>query len=493
MEHINVLFETLKNQAELNGESDKLYQSLLSLQELNEDERNKKNVITTVTNDFTMNNMIFYNKTSKIYFNYWENHYMLLNEDNMLHYVLEYISNFKEFRNIIDLPVKTSIKNSIMRTIKDNNIYDTIPDADTIQNILGVLVPTMFENKELSKIFLILLGNIVLKKQQQHEQKYIVFMRTQIKPFLSEINKHICMYFGNNNIYNYIKFKYTQDHCSNDIYKLLMPCKQICYDVLQFTEQFYVNLICVSIYYANRYDTIDNYMNSVIGDMTHVKNSVYYFEHHTKTSTIEQFMNDYIIQKPETFIEQKDILFLWKQYTQKNDLFIHIFTSYNDFLNQLFHHCGQSFDENNSNHLLHGFYSMEIPIIQSFRDFWDNHFYYCEDEHYFEISEILHLFHSHHKQKKINLSESTIFIILQLYYSQFPIVNGKSVHHVNCSLWDKKKEINLFIEKEKINIKDNVHSLYKKYCTTASHLKISKKYFTLYLDTLRSDLKKNNK
>ena len=118
-------------------------------------------------------------------------------------------------------------------------------------------------------------------------------------------------------------------------------------------------------------------MNSVIGDMTHVKNSVYYFEHHTKTSTIEQFMNDYIIQKPEMFIEQKDILFLWKQYTQKNDLFIHIFTSYNDFLNQLFHHCGQSFDENNSNHLLHGFYSMEIPIIQSFRDFWDNHFYYC--------------------------------------------------------------------------------------------------------------------
>ncbi len=493
MENINILFEKLKTQAELNGESDKLYQTLLNLQESSEEERTKTNIITTVTNDFVMNNMIFYNKTSKIYFNYLENNYMLLNEDNMLHYVLEYISNYKEYRNAIDVSLKTSIKQSIVRTIRDNTIYDTIPDADTIQSILGVMVPTMFDNKELSKIFLIIIGNIILKKQQHPnnpEQKYIVFMRTQMKPFLNEINKYICMYFGNNNIYNCIKFKYTQDHCSNDIYKLLIPCKQICYDVLFFTEQFYINLLCVSIYYANRYDTIDNYINSVIGDMTIIKNSVYYFEHHTKESTIQQFMNDYIIQKPEAFIEQKDILFLWKQYTQKNDLFIHIFTSYSHFLHELFSYCHQTFNETNNCNQLTGFYSMEIPIIQTFRDFWDNYFHHCEDEYYFEISEILHLFHSHHKQKKINLSESTIYIILQLYYSQFTIVNGKSVHNVKCSFWDKKQEINLFIEKEKINIKDNVHTLYKKYCSTTQQLKISKKYFTLYLDKLRSDNKK---
>ena len=61
---------------------------------------------------------------------------------------------------------------------------------------------------------------------------------------------------------------------------------------------------------------------------------------------------------------------------------------------------------------------------------------------------------------------------------------------MKCSFWDKKQEINLFIEKEKINIKDNVHTLYKKYCSTTQQLKISKKYFTLYLDKLRSDNKK---
>ena len=43
-----------------------------------------------------------------------------------------------------------------------------------------------------------------------------------------------------------------------------------------------------------------------------------------------------------------------------------------------------------------------------------------------------------------------------------------------------------FIEKEKINIKDNVHTLYKKYSMSQDKLKINKKYFSMYIDQLRN-------
>ena len=77
-------------------------------------------------------------------------------------------------------------------------------------------------------------------------------------------------------------------------------------------------------------------------------------------------------------------------------------------------------------------------------------------------------------------------MIIQLYYSNFDVVKEKIVHNLKCNLWDKKKEINLFIEKEKINIKDNVHTLYKKYSMSQDKLKINKKYFSMYIDQLRN-------
>jgi hypothetical protein len=131
---------------------------------------------------------------------------------------------------------------------------------------------------------------------------------------------------------------------------------------------------------------------------------------------------------------------------------------------------------------------MEIPTIELFRSFWDEHFEYCEDEYYFEISEILHLFHQSHKQKKTNLSEPMILLILQSYYDMYPVNKGKVLHNVKCTIWNKKKEIDDFISKENINLKQNNHILYKKYCLYEKKLKINKKYFTMYVDKLRSDL-----
>tara|TARA_B100001142_G_C14329865_1_gene653639 strand:+ start:111 stop:326 length:216 start_codon:yes stop_codon:yes gene_type:complete len=70
----------------------------------------------------------------------------------------------------------------------------------------------------------------------------------------------------------------------------------------------------------------------------------------------------------------------------------------------------------------------------------------------------------------------------------YPINKGKVIHNVKCTIWDKKKEIDDFISKENINLKQNNHTLYKKYSMYEKKLKINKKYFTMYVDKLRSDL-----
>ena len=480
------LFEKICVQCEETNTLNDFQTYLNAYYDVQKSRETKQKFMRKIVDDFNSNNMIYFNKTSKIYYNYIDNNYLLLNEDNMLHHILYFISNFKHEDHTVDLSLKTNIKQKILKSIKENSVYDTIPDTDTIQNVLNVCVPNIFDRKEYAKIFLLSLGSIILKKQS--EQKTLIFMRNQIKPFLNEINKCITMYFSNNNVFNTFKFKYTQDHISS-VDKLVIPCKSFNMDMFSFPEQFYVNLICVCVYYSNRYDSVDNYLQSVIEDVTHVERCVNYFHHNTKESVAQYFADKYFIKNANESMEPKELLFLWKQYNEQEDMFVHVFTSHQDFLITLFETLHQTYDETNNNNRLQGYYSMEIPTIQLFREFWDKHFVYCENEYYFEISEILHLFHQAHKQKKTNLSETTIKLILQLYYDTHTINKGKIIHNLKCTFWDKQKEIDDFITKENINIKQNIHTLYKKYCIYEKNLKIGKKYFTMYLEKKKSDLK----
>lgn len=477
---IDNIFNDIKSKLEDTIQTQQFYDHLQEFYNIQKQDVTKKTITNEIMNDFLSNNTFYYNKTSKIYYNYVDNDYVLFNEDNMLYHVFDYITNYKEYRNSMDMSLKTMIKNRIIKGIRDNNIYETIPDTDTIQTVLNSLYPNVFSKKEYCKCFLLVIGNIILK--QLNQQRTIFFTRSQMKPFLSEISKYISMYFCNSNLFNHFKFKYTQDH--SDYEKLKIPCNDIHYDMLYFNRQFYVNLICVAIYYANRYKTLDGYLESVVGDIEDVYNCVYFFKQQTKKSIMDDFISKYMIKKKGEHLNEKDLIFLWKKYKVEQDLFVHMFTSYQDFVQNIIRLSGQC----PSTGELHGYCSMDLPLIDAFTTFWNNHFESSEDEFYFEISEILHLFHQKQKQKIINISESTIKLILQSYYPDLEIIRNKMIHNIRCNIWDKKKEINDFISKAHIDIKENIHSLYKKYCQYQTNLKISKKYFTIYINQLKENV-----
>jgi hypothetical protein len=480
---IEQLFDTIMDRIHSDNEKEQFFQYLQQYVDNQKNEITKQTISKNIINDFMNNNMIYYNKTSKLYYHYINNHYVIVNEDNMSHHANEFISNFKTYRNQMNLSLKTSIKHKMIRSIRENSIYENIPDTETIQLIVQYLYPSMFKQKEYCKLFLLLIGNIVLKKK--HQQKLNVFMRSEIKSFLSTINKYISMYFCSHNVFNYFKFKYTQDHINHE--SILIPSNAICYDMFQLNEQFYVNLICVSIYYANRYKTIDNYLDSLEQDANQVKDRLYFFRSDKRTMILEDYKNTYLIQKEGETMSQKDILFLWKKYIHEKELFAYPFTSHQDFIQKICNYVNENTINNqlSSNLSLQGYCSIDIPIINVFRDFWEKHFTFDEDEYYFETSEILYLLNKEYKPKKISISESIILLIIQTYYSHFSVVNNKIIHNLKSSLWDKKKDLNEFIEKNNIDVNDNSHNLYRRYATIQRPINISKSYFSMYIEQLR--------
>ena len=427
---------------------------------------------------FDQYHSIYYNKTSSIYYNYNGKDYILFNEDNMLHLVLEYIST----KTGVDTSQKNGVKNKLFKQIKENNIYEAIPDSRTIQSILNYLNQTLFNCKAYSKIFLILIGSIILKKKT--DNKFLIFTRTNMKSFLTEFNQAISIYFCNTNLFNFFKFKYTQDHDVSTYSKYLLHCNNINCDIMKTTSQLYVNMAVVAIYYFNRYSSVENYITTEnISSM--LKNSIYYFDIE-KSKHIQKFIDTHITKDATQEITQRELTFLWKKYVLDNDIFVSSFSSYTDFVFHLFKSLDMKYDSGSTNNVLIGYCSLESPRLDNFKKFWNDNFVFCDKESHLEINEILFLYNKHNKGGKSHLSESLISLIIQCFYSQFEIIDNKMIHNVKCLLWDKRKEIDDFIQQyDGMGESNNINSIYKKYISTKTDYRISKIYFQKYLTEKR--------
>jgi hypothetical protein len=245
-------------------------------------------------------------------------------------------------------------------------------------------------------------------------------------------------------------------------------------------------MIVVAIYYYNRYRNIDNYLESE-KVMHEIKENIHYLDK-DKSNILKQFTQEHIIQEKEQEIQQKQLIFLWKKFTYEKDIFVNSFASYNEFLSELFNYLNVNYDKDNNNNILNGYYSFDLPYVDDFKMFWNNNFYDCDEETNLEMNEILFLYNKYGKNKKQNLNETLIKLILQCFYSKQEVIDNKFINGVKCKLWDKKKEIVLFIEKFNINVEDNLNAIYKKYVSmTKCEYRISKIYFQTYIGSLLSN------
>ena len=163
--------DDIYNQIKHNLESEEENEHFLAyLQEYKDSQlKSRKNheIIMNSFDDFFYHNTIYYNKTSKVFFNYIRESYIPYNEDNIMYYILDYLTNSKKQFNCqkLDTCTKQTMKNKIIRHIKENyNIYDNIADSETIQYLMNFLIPAIFKTKDEAKFFMTSLGDIILKK-----------------------------------------------------------------------------------------------------------------------------------------------------------------------------------------------------------------------------------------------------------------------------------------------------------------------------------------
>jgi hypothetical protein len=226
------------------------------------------------------------------------------------------------------------------------------------------------------------------------------------------------------------------------------------------------------LHYSNRHGSGDAFLNEPSSHS--ISHLAYWIKDTPREQIINDFIKDYIYIKEGSKIHEKDMLFLWRDYL-KNVNKLNVFQRNSDFYALITKNM-PLFDSQYINCT-----SMFLPYVYQFKDFWEKYMYLDKSESYFEISEILKLFIETYKG---NMEEQTIVELIQYYYPETSIVDNK-INKMGCTLWNKKKEIDIFLT-HKCNIDSN--ELYALYCKEFTNKKIvSKLYFQQYLlDTMQN-------
>lgn len=449
-----------------------------------------------VVESFFEENIIYYNKTTKSYFKYSDYNYEDKTEDNITYEILNYINDRDEGKSL-SLSLKNKIQSSIIRKIKSEyNIFNNIPESETIQVVTDTLCLAVFNNKYISRFFLVYLGCIILKLHDHNS--CIIYTSSDLKTFLQEISNNISSSFGTFNLTGTIKLRLAKNHTEQQ-YKYLLPCKHINYSRLStYNNNFYTNMICVAVNYANRYGSIDNYIGELKSMQSDIYSELCYLNINSNEIILTNFISNCLIEDESQQINEQEIIFLWKEYQQSIGIFINIYSSQQELLQNLYGLLNKQPDKG----VICGYYNLNMPIINMFKTFWNDNFFYDENEYYFEISEIIKLFAkyrrsdnsspSNKKFTKSKLTENLIILIINTYYDNYKVVNGKYIHNIRCNLWDKHIDIDEYIETNNINVSTSISKtssiiLYGEYnmeMTKRKKMSASKKYFDTYIEQL---------
>ena len=157
---------------------------------------------------------------------------------------------------------KQKIKSHVVKQIKEQSITSSIPESSTIQSTLSLLVPSIFPSKSEAKYFLTILGDNIMKKNEQN----IHIINNNIKGFLTQLSEVLTAYLGTAHGISSFKYKYhdqtynrtrllkTSSHINNNaVWSVNLP-KNI------------LNIIAVACHYSSRYGNSDLFVEKAIRD-----------------------------------------------------------------------------------------------------------------------------------------------------------------------------------------------------------------------------------
>ena len=457
--------------------------------------------------EFLAKTRYFYHSGTELFFIYSDDKtYEVIKEDNIQHSVLTTITaSHKDL-----LPWKYKIKIQIIKRIRENNnILKSIPESETIQNIIRLLTPALFHNKDTVKYFLTVVGDILHKKNSLH---YFINSKTFI-PFIKELNQECYRYFGIN-LLTHFKFKYYE-HANEDC-RLINVC-ELSNAFIAVDDYFkshiivhIIDLFCVASHYSTRYVCADSFLDKYCNDYS-VINHALYLKNNTNLEIVARFIHATTEKCPGYNITCKNMSYLWKIFIEEENI-PNIF--FNHSLQQLLStHCQElnldidalQLPHDVENTVIKNRTSKHLPFVCSFMSFWNTYIIDFnnaevgeedEEEYELELEELLSLFNKSIKRSATtllhnNVTDKMLLGLIKHFYPDIIIEDDKYLIHVGCrsNIWNKRGEIEEFIKKYKeskmdsANASQSLYAIYQCYCKYAFDKEyniISKRWFEKY-------------
>ena len=131
---------------------------------------------------FLSKNNYYYLPNNNFYYEYNGKDYFIIKEDEIIHKLLSSIS---KDRTLLQWKHKT--KATIIKQIKERNLFSSTPETDTIQNVLNSIYPTFFSSKNAAKYFLTVIGDNLLKKNDITHFSFASFFKI-LRPGILKLN-----------------------------------------------------------------------------------------------------------------------------------------------------------------------------------------------------------------------------------------------------------------------------------------------------------------
>jgi hypothetical protein len=449
---------------------------------------------------FLSKNKYFYLQNNNFFYEYDGEKYLIVKEDDVIHKLLSTISSD---RILLEWKYKTKI--NIIKQIKDRNLFNSIPETDTIQNVLNVLYPSIFNSKNTAKYFLTIIGDNILKKHSNN----IILVTSKMKQILNELDSVALSSIGHNNITNNFMTRYHENHCYENC-RLIKINENYSLEVWrELLKKIGLDLLCVSAHYSKRYETADKFIENKSDE--ELTSYVYYLKNTNSNNIVEDFCNKFIIESNnECKMEWKNLHFVWKQFLYSCSLPNVIYSNTLKIL------IKEKYTYDDDNDSFMGITSKYLPVHSDFIKFWENTItlQISENDTYInaivnnsenllfdneiEIDELCSLFkywskqHSEMLMTNGYISEENILKILKHFFPMIEIIEDKFVINVSCNIWDKMSDITSSFEYIKQQIKnehklalisfDDAYNYYYKFCSLQSlNFIVSKRYFEKYL------------
>lgn len=401
---------------------------------------------------FLSKHQYYYMPYNNLYYEYDGKTYKIIKDDDIHHQLL---STITDEGKLIQWKHKT--KQNIIKKIKDRSLFKSTPETYTIQNVLSFL-QTVFQTKTEAKYFLTVIGDCILKKNNDN---LLYFVSSNAKKLITLIDSICYVTTGNSIIGNFIT-KYHDTHKLN-LYRLIKTneSSDISYDIVKdVLNNIGIDLLCVATHYSERYTNSDIYLKNKIEEP--IKNHIIYFTQNSLDKIINNFSEQCIeIVTTENNISWKNMHYIWKLYLTNINIPNMIYSlQLQTLLSEKFSHTND-----NGNITYNNVTSKYLPSVSSFLSFWEKHIIITNDtnncdnnDDEYEVDELITLY-KNSDIKNTQISDTTIIKMIHHYFSpQVEIFDNKYITNIKCNLWSKSDDITEYLNYYKINavFNDNI-------------------------------------